>query len=200
MSKRQSIKTNNKGITLIELVVVILMVGIISTMLVVFISSSRANYTTLSTEVTLQQEAGYALSYIGDVAVEAEEFCEVKNLSVNGNSVQAFYIKAPDSATQINYEKDYYYILVREQDNTLRFFRLSSENVDSSDFTELGELDMQKIIAANDVLGNSRRLLANYVEDISVTQDKKLLKLVIKLQLLGKEYTAKKSVYGRNLR
>ena len=64
---------DNKGLSLVELIVTVLLMAGISGMIVMFISSSRTNYEFISTESTLQGEAQAATGFIYDVLLEAED-------------------------------------------------------------------------------------------------------------------------------
>lgn len=63
---------DNKGLSLVELIVTILLMSVISSMIVLFISSSRSNYELISTESALQTEAQAASGFIYDILLEAE--------------------------------------------------------------------------------------------------------------------------------
>jgi prepilin-type N-terminal cleavage/methylation domain-containing protein len=65
--------SDNKGLSLVELIVTVLLMGVISSMIVVFISTSRSNYELISTESSLQTEAQAATGFIYDMLLEAED-------------------------------------------------------------------------------------------------------------------------------
>lgn len=202
MKNLKDVQQDNRGFSLLELIVVILMMGFIGTMLAVFVSSSRSNYQYLSTEVKLQDEAAFATSYIGDIAVETKEFSDRLETFNDGSAVlEAFYILAPDSKTSINSDKDYYYIIARETaTNEMRFIKLDeSEIVKDSTSRKISLEDTLKK-PENKVSGDERRLLAKYVTSMELEQDGTLMKITIRFNLLDCDYTAYKVVSGRNLK
>lgn len=212
--KLKDFAKENKGFSLVELVVTILMMGLVSLMLVTFISSSRRNYTNLSTEVQLQNEANFAMSYIGDVAVEAEEFTAMESFNDGRTTLDAFCIKAPDSAAKIVSAKDYYYFIARErvtdpttgtEEGTLRFIKLdgsqvSMKTVKDADDNDVVTIDVEKTLREHKVSGEGRHLLAKHSKDMNVEIDGSLIKITINFELLGEEYCAYKVVSGRNIK
>ncbi len=71
--KIAKLNKDNRGLSLVELIVTVLLMAGISGMIVMFISTSRANYEIISTESTLQTEAQAATGFIYDILIEAED-------------------------------------------------------------------------------------------------------------------------------
>lgn len=216
MTKECSLKQNNRGLSLIELIVTILMSALIMMMLVVFVSTSRKSYQVTQTEITLQEEAGYALGYIEDIAVEAS-YCSplFEDVSDGSHEMKAFYIKAPDSAAtwkdfyEDSYE-DYYYIIVfdkaaAEETGNLRFVRVSEGDIPAG--LIMTKDDISSILqnlesAGRGVYGNTRTLLSQYVNDINVIpppDDSGIIDIEIILKLMDDTYVAHRVISGRNM-
>lgn len=212
--KKTNLLKENRGLSLVELVVTILMMGLISLMLATFISSSRRNYTNLSTEVQLQNEAQFAMSYIGDVAVEAEEFSPMESFHDGRTTLDAFCIKAPDSATKIVSMKDYYYFIARErvtdvttgtEEGTLRFIKLDASQISTKTIKDANDndviiVDIEKTLKEHKISGDDRHLLARHSDSMNVETDGSLIKITIDFKLLDEEYRAYKVVSGRNIK
>lgn len=219
MQGQKKCKLNNKGVTLIELVVVILMMGLISMMLVVFVSTSRVSYQSVSTEIQLQDEASFAMSYIEEIAVEAK-YCSPEVKTVNfedGSSMDVFYILAPDTETVITSEKNYYYFIALERETgTLRFIRLPEPQKGEEDPAVIcdlkGDVNIKETLEGRRLYGNSRKLLAKNVKvfrgedgtiekgglDVNVKDN--LIEVKIVFELMDKEYTSDKIFLGRNIK
>nr|MCR5342346.1 hypothetical protein [Butyrivibrio sp.] len=203
-------KLNNKGLSLVELVVVILMMGLISTMLVVFVSTSRMSYQQVSTEVQLQDEATFAMSYIEEIAVEAKECTAVEAVNDGTGDMLAFCIKAPDSEHQIVSAKDYYYIVALEPDTgIMRFVTVAEDDPwfaqDATGKTiSIGDTLKKLKDDGKGIYGNQRKLLAKNVKpdglSVSADPNSSLITVDIVFALLDKEYNAHKVILGRNFK
>ncbi|MDF2943236.1 MAG: hypothetical protein K0S01_2094 [Herbinix sp.] len=214
---------NNKGYTLVELIVTILITGMIVTMIMVFISVSRNSFDAVKKEAVLQQEAQMAGSYIGDIAIEASEcskgsFTIISDIGVNNYKV--LNIKAPDPDYVSGTRYDYYFIILWEESTQiLRFCKVKDDAVLQPDGTytipdgsslvfEAGTdtLDYEAMLSSDglDIIGNPKALLAKYVTDIDVilpdlATNKRLTQITFHLRYRDKEYILTKNVAGRNL-
>ncbi|MBP1755507.1 MAG: hypothetical protein H6Q59_1905 [Firmicutes bacterium] len=210
---------NNKGYTLIELVVTILITSMVAAIIVVFISASRASYDEVKKEAVLQEEAQMAGSYIGDIAIEASE-CTFTPFVKDGKNYKVLTIKAPDPEYVSGTLDNYYFIILWEQSTqTLRFCRVKDDAVPQSDGSYLvpsgsplefiagtGTLDYATMLSSGglDIIGNPRALLARYVTDMEVvvpntSTGTKLTKINLKLKYRDREYILSKNITGRNL-
>jgi hypothetical protein len=215
--KISSLQHNNKGLSLVELVVVILMMGFISLMLVVFVSTSRSSYQVVSTEISLQEEAGYALGYIQDVAIEAYECSDKYIINDGASDLQVFYILAPDSKTKLKSDMTYYYFIVLEQDDEeepgeLRFIRLAAGSGSDAagrdpDLSIIGStVNVEETFknlknSGRQVSGDVRKLLSQYVKSmtVSVPSGKNIIDIEIVFELMDETYVAHKVISGRNM-
>jgi prepilin-type N-terminal cleavage/methylation domain-containing protein len=214
---------NNKGYTLVELVVTILITGMIVTIIAVFISASRTSYEEINKEAVLQQEAQMAGSYIGDIAIEASE-CSTDSFTVGSITYKVLCIKAPDPEYTTGTLYDYYFIILWEPDTqVLRFCKVKDDAVLQGDgtysipegvifFPSTTKLDYKAMlyddgglkINGQKIYGNNRALLARYVtgmnvEFIDIAKDKKLTKITFHLRYHDRDYILTKNIAGRNL-
>ena len=72
--KRKKLINDNKGFSLIELIVTVLITAILMIAVVAFISSSRTIYQTVNTSATMQEEAITAERVFTEVFMEAKAY------------------------------------------------------------------------------------------------------------------------------
>ena len=70
----RALKKSNEGLSLVELVVTSLIMGMVSLIIVLFVSASRNSYTIVNNEVTMQTEADMAVTYISNYAEQAMDY------------------------------------------------------------------------------------------------------------------------------
>ena len=68
------ISKDDRGFSLIELIVCILMLGMVTGIIVIFVASSTNSYNLIYDEVNMQTEADVAMTYINELAVEAKDY------------------------------------------------------------------------------------------------------------------------------
>ena len=154
---------DNRGLSLVELIVTVLLMAGISGMIVMFISTSRANYEIISTESTLQTEAQAATGFIYDILIEAEEVnyyggdSAVAASAVGGSDtdgdVKVLAAKTGDKVNVVLYEID---------NDKLRYGILDTtevEGVSSSAITAL----KARADAGAPLIGDKYSLLAEHV-------------------------------------
>lgn len=186
-------KLNNKGYTLIELIVTILMTAIVAAIISMFISVSRTSYDEVKKEAVLQEEAQMAGSYIGDIAIEASECTFISSLVIDHNNYKVLTIKAPDPEYTSGTLKHYYFIILWEENTqTLRFDKVEDTGTPPDYATVLPS-----------IISNPRSLLARYVTDMQVvTPDastgNKLTKITLIFKYRDEEYVLTKNITGRN--
>ena len=73
MRKKNVYKINNKGLSLIELIVSVLITGILMTAVAMFISTSRNVYMTVNKSATLQEESLTVERVVSEYLMEAVE-------------------------------------------------------------------------------------------------------------------------------
>ena len=90
---------DDRGFSLIELIVSILIMSVISAMVVMLISSSRATYSEVNTDAVLQGDAETVRKFIGELALEARSWGEEK-VNISGTPYKLIWIKALDNDTE----------------------------------------------------------------------------------------------------
>lgn len=81
----------NRGFTLIELVVAMLVAGFVMAAVMVFVSVGLRQYGMTSTDVALQMEGQTALNQVSDILMTGTEYPSlVRNLSVGGKTLKVY--------------------------------------------------------------------------------------------------------------
>ncbi len=208
-------KLNNAGISLMEIVVSLLMVGFISTMLVMFVSISQNSYRMVKTESTLQDEAAFAMGYIGKVAIEACEVgCTEEDEEPAGYD-GAFYFKAIDTMQQelANRSDDLFYHIFWLDEDVLYYIKVAEDGGiylnDSDNWlntvggrTVLNFGNTLSALKSKGYIGteakDARHVLAKCVKGFSVKNEASLIVVTLDLELMGEQYKAEKVVTARN--
>ncbi len=90
---------NEQGFSLIELIVSILIMGVITLMVVLLMSSSRRTYRSVNADAVVQGESELVRKVIGELALEARSWGQ-KTLVIGSNSYPVVWIKALDNDTE----------------------------------------------------------------------------------------------------
>ena len=169
-------KRNNRGISLLELVLAMTISMIVILMIVAFISTASRMFRKTSDDVNLQMEAQTAMSQIVNLVWEAK--------SIAGTEVsltdKRYLIDQPDTADY----KDYVIILDSSEDvRELYLVQLASGT------------DYLTVIPSKEV-----NLLSEYVTDFSITSEEagRVQRIYLKLTLGSKSYELSKKVILRN--
>ncbi len=212
--KTDKLNKDNRGLSLVELIVTVLLMGVISGMIVMFISSSRANYELISTETTLQGEAQAATGFIYDILLESEK---VEFYGADG-LLQASEVGTPADAGTIKVlstkNGDTYYVVLYEAANSkLRYTSIPASEVDNASSSAISALSLRANRAEGDPLGapvnlygDKYALLAEHVtgfeyKDITASNAAISFSNVgLKFEYAGREYTTTIDVKGRNVK
>ncbi|MCR5685582.1 MAG: prepilin-type N-terminal cleavage/methylation domain-containing protein [Lachnospiraceae bacterium] len=196
--------SDNGGFSLVELIVSVLIMSAIMGIVMMLISSSRATYSEVKTDAVMQTEAGVVRRFMGELAVEAENWGE-KTISVSGGgSYKCVYLLAPGNENTDTAEKYYYCFLLRTDvaDGILRYGKY--EYSDTSNYLEnhlksSGLIDEYGIATYTDPYA----VLAEHVSDISVGSTGtggrySLMTVTMKLEYNGEQYETTMNFTGRN--
>ena len=216
---RQDKQFNNKGYTLVELIVTILITGMVAIIISLFISVSRTTYDEVRKEAVLQQEAQMAGAYIGDIAIEAIE-SSTEAFRIASDNYKVLTIKAPDPEYVSGPRYDYYFIILWEENNqVLRFCKVKDDAILQPDgsyqpppgsklvfISGTETLDYASMLSSGglNIINNPRALLARYVASMDVvvpssSAGTKLTKISFRLRYRDREYVMTKNIAGRNL-
>ena len=111
---------NNKGFSLVELIVTVLVTSILMLGVIAFISSSRTAYQVVSTSATLQEESMTVERVFSEMIMEAKSygFDEDVNLG-GGKTVDVFWVTARENETGTS--DCVYFFVLDTDDNKIRY-------------------------------------------------------------------------------
>lgn len=202
-------KCNNKGITLIELIVTTLIMSMVVGIVVIFVASSRNSYIVVHNEAIMQTEAEIAMTYITDIAEEASAYRVTGNYSISdgagSKTYNALVMKAIDSVP-------YYYFIVHDVNACeLKFCRIECSDEDKLKWTagtdkdSINNIDVLATLEANNIYeaDNKRCFLADYVtafNPVIPENNKGLLQVSLEFEYGDSSYSAGKNITSRNIR
>lgn len=201
-------KVNNKGLTLIELIVTTLIMSMVVGIVVIFVASSRNSYIVVHNEAVMQTEAEVAMTYITDIVEEATAYRVTgyyeETVGADLKSYNVLVMKATDSVP-------YYYFIVHDvSTGYLKFCRTKCSDeerlkwVSESEKDNINNIDVSATLEACHIYddANKRSFLANYVTNFNpVIPDgnKGLLKLYIEFEYGDSSYSIEKNITSRNI-
>ncbi|MDE6636156.1 MAG: prepilin-type N-terminal cleavage/methylation domain-containing protein [Lachnospiraceae bacterium] len=207
-NKIRYMRQSNKGVTLIELIVTVLIMSIIVGVIGLFISSSRNSYVRISNETAMQAEADIAMTFLTDIAEEASAFrIETENMLSSDGGTREYDVLC----IQVSDPTPYYCFIVHDVvGEELRFCKVSHDDsanllwVEGTSEDNINNIDIKATLEANNINNpsNKRCFLAKYITgfDTVVPPEKSgLLRVSIELKYGGNTYTANKNISSRNI-
>ena len=207
----RALKKSNEGLSLVELVVTSLIMGMVSLIIVVFVSASRNSYTIVNNEVTMQTEADMAVTYISNYAEQAMDYRFVSDYKHGSEDCGALAIKSPEFDSASNTYVDYVNIILFEKDTgILRFCKFREDSADLKWYESaaghvLTNLNIDGTLSDSNIYGNKRKLLAQYISGFNIIdnddfRENELIRLCLDLKYGGSVYSTNKNIYSRNMR
>ena len=199
----KEIKKDNKGFTLIELIVCILILGIVSGIIVMFVISSTNSYNLVQSEAIMQTEADVALGYINEAAVSATSYKNTETyVNESGKTINAVCIGVPGG---------YHFLWFEKEEGKLRFIFLPVSDSHlvptalNGVIKKADDIDIKETLRNKSAYGKTEHFLCQYVTDFSVTLPEvisgdRILKVNIKLQYADKGFETTKLIASRNLK
>ena len=221
MQREDALKLNNKGLSLVELIVTILLMSAVMGIILIFISSSRNVYQVVETQAGLQTEAEIAKSFISELAVEATD---VGTFTYSDNSASGIWILAPDNSysglntvtdastgttSTVSMDYKYYFILLEKANSVLRYCTLDDEDTRLLDASgnklgtgvDYAALFSSEASGGTGTYGDPYSLLAEHVTGISCSVSQtSLISIVLNLEYNSTAYTTTINVAGRNIK
>ena len=208
----KSLMKNNKGFSLVEMIVVVLISGILMLGVIAFIQSSRVTYQKVNTSSRLQEEAGTATNFVNELLVEAIE-CGTTTGTYSGKAVDVLWIRAldnePTGFTDAEIRKTAYYFIIYEKPvgtsptGYLRYMKVAEPCADISFVENLG---VKSIVLDADFfdgyIGNPYVTICEYIKNMSVSQidrvNGRMFRVEFEFEFNGESYSASVNNYSRN--
>lgn len=126
MTRKKSFGPDNRGYSLVELIVSVLIMSVVVAMVVMFISSSRKTYDIVGTEAQIRGEADVLKRFISELAVEA---VDCNSFSYTG--CEGIWIKAPNNEISgPTTEYCYYFFLLEKDSRKVRYKKIKELGAD----------------------------------------------------------------------
>lgn len=204
--KMFSRKKNNKGFSLIELLVALSILAVISLTLVTFMGSSSRTYTRTSTEATLQAEAQVVANAISDRIIDCTENIDYSTTVLNNvdglpsNSLDGgtrFGDSVNGEVLQIINENTKSILLLDRKEKVIYYMEVSRDMADpDKKFPKFSYGD------ESDYSNSDRQILAEHVTEFKVNKDRYANEHILWFQLTyeknNKSYTGTYQVNIRN--
>lgn len=175
---------NNKGVTLVELIIGIAISSIITLIIVSFINGASESFRRANDEVNLQVEAQRTINLLNNQAMEAKDIYEVPGVGIES---QRYVIEASNSKFQV--------VLYVEADKKLYI-------VDENSGVDAAARRVDAETKVYDINSNfeAQSLLAEYVKTITISSldAKNRVSISLTLELGDEEYAVTKKVKLRN--
>ena len=111
--KRKRDNINNKGFSLIELIVTVLITSVLMIGVIAFLSTSRSAYQNVAVSSTLQEETITIKRILSEYMTEAKRYGFQKNVNIDGSSgdVTVLWVVARDTEANSNPDVSYFFAL-----------------------------------------------------------------------------------------
>lgn len=202
----KNFKEDNRGLSLVELIVTVLITGILMTAVGFFISFSRVTYQDVATSAKLQEEALTVDKVISEALMESESWGIIPSYEVTatkgsliGTNVdcQILWVVARNNTDNSQDRKCYYFILEKPT-GILRYCVDDASTINSTTNTILDETNV------TDAVGDKYKLVANNLTSITLLSDpvaggSKTVFLKCSFEFLGETFTSNISAQSRNI-
>jgi len=204
-------KKSNKGITLIELIVTILIMSIMAGTIFLFVNASKSSYGQVHEEVTMQTEADITLNFIENIAYGAVTYKYTDDFIVNVSGEQTrFNVLCMET---LNPDPYYYFIVHAVDYKEIRFLKLKCDAPDSqlkwlagTETGNINNIDIVSTLSVNNIFSkaNQRCFVAKYVTDFNAiipddVNKKGLLRISVDLQYGNSTFSSSRNISSRNV-
>ena len=202
-------KMDNKGFTLIEMLISVLITGLMMLGVSAFMSSSRMSYSKVNTSVSLQEEAGTTVKFLNEIVIESQEWGLLQDINYTAGTqtslIDVIWFRALDneSASASNRDECIYFIIWEKATQCIRYKRVPVGDA-TGEFDKtayLAEPEDYVVGLISDAFFDDYSLVSRYAESVSVTRDANNLKrysISITFKFNGEEYVANVNSVSRN--
>jgi len=203
MKKRMII--NNKGFSLVELIVTVLVTAILMLGVIAFVGSSRTAYQVVNTSATLQEESMTVERVLSEMIMEAKSYGFDEDVSVGSNTVDVFWVTAVNNEAASG--DCVYFFVFDESDNKLRYCKGTNPTDCVMKADEDSVLTAGSTLINNQCYGSKQKfsLVAEHVTSFSMVKPsveradgKDLVILNISFEYMGKTNTNTITAVTRN--
>ncbi len=170
--KMNSMIKNNKGFSLIELIVTVLITSILMLGVIAFMSTSRSAYQNVNISSTLQEESLTVKRVLTEYLMESKAYGLQKNVTIDGNLKDVLWIVARETEDNTYINKAYFFV-IDPVDKKIRFCKGNS-NLVNPDVLESLSADAPEYILNNCYNdGGKYSVVAEHVQSLTLTKSEK---------------------------
>jgi len=205
------LKESNKGVTLVELIVTVLIMGIMAGTIFLFVNASRNSYGNVYEEVTMQTEADIAVHFLDNVAQGAlsYNYTDDFTVTVDGSPV-TFDVLCIETLVPDPY---YYFFIHAVEYEEIRFCKVRCDApntqlawISGTDPGNIKNIDIKETLDLNHIYdkSNKRCFVSRYVTDFKAVipddvNKKGLLRINLELKYGKSKYSTSKNISSRNV-
>lgn len=201
-------KIDNKGFTLIEMLISVMITGLMMLGVSAFISSSRVSYSRVTTSVSLQEEAGITTKFLNEIILESSEWGQFDELSYTDSSdttktsdMLIVWFKAlDDSKDDVTDRSECYYFIIWEKDTQcIRYAKFLEGDIDKASL--IGDTNDYLTGLLSDYFFDDYSLVSRYVKTFSILPDPNNMRrfsIDVTFTFNGENYEAHVNSVSRN--
>lgn len=202
--KNNRLLNDNKGFSLVELIVTVLITAILMIAVIAFISSSRTVYQSVNTSATLQEEAITAERVFTEAFMEAKVYKLETGLSTTADVIWIQSKENEPVSGDTNTDDSVYCFVIDKAANEIRYYKGVHK---ASDMISGGSLTTTARTTLNtECFGTNAKycVVSKYVKSVNISTVPRsdgtdLVCIEIIFEYTGKEYTENITVVTRNL-
>lgn len=198
----------NKGYSLVELIVSVLVSTLVLMSVVAFISVAMNHYRRTGEELNLQVESQIAMNLIHDIVIETQEDVVSTEVDVDGKTYHVIRVLAKRTDKNLTGESIgvlyHHFIVLDNEHHRLLFSKVKVTSPDP--YTNVDE-DVTKGNMADYIRDNmlgednlKRVFLADYATGLAAATADNLVNLTLTFTCGDRTYIAEKAIYIRNYR
>lgn len=208
-------KIDNKGFSLIEMLVAVLISGLMMLGVTAFLNSSRVSFTRVNTSVTLQEEAGITTKFLNELILESKKFGKVEGTDFSytdpsdtskTTNIKVIWLKTVDNDYVASDDIDeakpesIYFIIWEESTKCIRYKRIDAADFDEASYSGVNGKNYVKGLIS-DVFFNDYNLISRYADTFTVNKDNnnpRSFSIEVKFVFNGESYYANVNSVSRN--
>ncbi|SFR68420.1 PilW family protein [Anaeromicropila populeti] len=188
-------KLNQKGFSIVELLIAMALTSIILTGIIYFVSTGSRTASMAENDVELQSEAQIIMTHITNIVLEGN-YAEIipTVTSHNDSMLRVYYF---DTATKTSIREKFF--IFKESEEKIYYYEVDSKNMTSSEITAMETKIRNVWTSDGTVVGSQDDLLCDYVKgfDADCSQSPKI-QVTLKLFKQDKEVNLQEEILMRN--
>jgi prepilin-type N-terminal cleavage/methylation domain-containing protein len=195
-------KKDNRGFSLIELIVSLAVASIVILAIGTLMSVGTRSYYSTNTETELQKESQIAMNQLNDLLIKTQDYKYLTDFQVDGVSVPILVITGSED-DDVGNAVVYYYVIIFDKSRNQLLFR-KSKKANFAPITMVNLDDWLHAVVRIEVQSTTPSLLAKYIQELTIsptnsTSDNQgVVQVTLDLALGEKTYSTFSSISFRN--